>query len=58
MPWMVEIMEEANECLLNELIGKCESTLKYRSQNHAQTFNSSQGVSWDTSWLHNIPTGT
>lgn len=42
-------MEEANECLLNELIGKCESTLKYRPQNYAQTFNSSQGVSWDTS---------
>jgi hypothetical protein len=40
---------------------KYESTLKYRSQNHGQmekTVNSTQGISWDTSWMTRITTNT
>lgn len=36
IPWRQEMMEEPNEYLLNELIVKYESTLKYISQNHGQ----------------------
>lgn len=57
IPWSQGVMEEPNEYLLSELIGKYEATLKYVFQNHGlmeKTFNSIKGfpgrqVGWPVS---------
>lgn len=56
------MMEESNEYLLNELIGKYESTLKCRSHSHGQMeghLNSTQGITCPgTSADHQHPANT
>ena len=63
-----QMMEESSEYLLNELIGKYGSTLSPYFQvpvqvpepwPNAKTLNNStEDVSWDTSWMTSIPTNT